>query len=115
MSVLISKEVLISSDFSPLDKEAPSIRCPSNIVQATDSLSYSAKVSWPLPTTSDNSGGSLRTQATDEPGLIVPFSVEKESGIDLHVFTCGVSWPSGLAYRTQVLVLATECGFESQP
>ena len=27
----------------------------------------------------------------------------------------GVSWPSGLAYRTQVLVLATECGFESQP
>ena len=28
---------------------------------------------------------------------------------------CGVSWPSGLAYRTQVLVLATECGFESRP
>ena len=27
----------------------------------------------------------------------------------------GVSWPSGLAYRTQVLVLATECGFESRP
>ena len=26
-----------------------------------------------------------------------------------------VSWPSGLAYRTQVLVLAAECGFESQP
>ena len=23
----------------------------------------------------------------------------------------GVSWPSGLAYRTQVLVLAAECGF----
>ena len=28
---------------------------------------------------------------------------------------CGVSWPSGLAYRTQVLVLAAECGFESRP
>ena len=27
----------------------------------------------------------------------------------------GVSWPSGLAYRTQVLVLAVECGFESRP
>ena len=27
----------------------------------------------------------------------------------------GVSWPSGLAYRTQVLVLAAECGFESRP
>ena len=24
-------------------------------------------------------------------------------------------WPSGLAYRTQVLVLAAECGFESRP
>ena len=31
------------------------------------------------------------------------------------VMWSGVSWPSGLAYRTQVLVLATECGFESQP
>ena len=27
----------------------------------------------------------------------------------------GVSWPGGLAYRTQVLVLAAECGFESRP
>ena len=27
----------------------------------------------------------------------------------------GVWWPSGLAYRTQVLVLAAECGFESRP
>ena len=27
---------------------------------------------------------------------------------------CGVSWPSGLAYRTRVLVLAAECGFESR-
>ena len=27
----------------------------------------------------------------------------------------GVSWPRGLAYRTQVLVLAAECGFESRP
>ena len=27
----------------------------------------------------------------------------------------GVSWPSGLAYRTRVLVLAAECGFESRP
>ena len=27
----------------------------------------------------------------------------------------GVSWPSDLAYRTQVLVLAAECGFESRP
>ena len=26
-----------------------------------------------------------------------------------------VSWPSGLAYQTQVLVLAAECGFESRP
>ena len=25
------------------------------------------------------------------------------------------AWPSGLAYRTQVLVLAAECGFESRP
>ena len=29
--------------------------------------------------------------------------------------SCGVSWPSGLTYRTQVLVLAAECGFESRP
>ena len=27
----------------------------------------------------------------------------------------GVLWPSGLAHRTQVLVLAAECGFESRP
>ena len=34
----------------------------------------------------------------------------------MYVLTySGVSWPSGLAYRTQVLVLAAECGFESQP
>ena len=32
----------------------------------------------------------------------------------MHWFN-GVSWPSGQAYRTQVLVLATECGFESRP
>ena len=34
--------------------------------------------------------------------------------IKLEVYY-GVSWPSGLAYRTQVLVLAAECGFESRP
>ena len=28
--------------------------------------------------------------------------------------TVGVSWPSGLGYRTQVLVLEAECGFESR-
>ena len=33
-------------------------------------------------------------------------------GIHSH---SGVSWPSGLACRTQVLVLAAECGFESRP
>ena len=27
----------------------------------------------------------------------------------------GCRGPSGLAYRTQVLVLAAECGFESRP
>ena len=32
-----------------------------------------------------------------------------------NLFFSRVSWPSGLAYRTQVLVLATECGFESRP
>ena len=32
-----------------------------------------------------------------------------------QVLVIGVSWPSGLAYRTQVLVLAAECGFESRP
>ena len=31
------------------------------------------------------------------------------------IVNCGVSWPSGLAYRTRVLVLAAECGFESRP
>ncbi len=35
-------------------------------------------------------------------------------GWTLHPHS-GVSWPSGLAYRTQVLVLAAECGFESRP
>ena len=40
--------------------------------------------------------------------------------VAVHIFgkmsiKCGVSWPSGLAYRTQVLVLAAECGFESRP
>ena len=34
--------------------------------------------------------------------------------VSIHNYS-GVSWPSGLAYRTQVLVLATECGFESRP
>ena len=33
----------------------------------------------------------------------------------IHMTVYGVSWPSGLAYRTQVLVLAAECGFESRP
>ena len=28
--------------------------------------------------------------------------------------SCGVSWLSGLAYRTQVLVLEAECGFENK-
>ena len=42
----------------------------------------------------------------------------KKKIIETHIFSVlayGVSWPSGLAYRTQVLVLATECGFESRP
>ena len=33
----------------------------------------------------------------------------------IRLLCSGVSWPSGLAYRTQVLVLAAECGFESRP
>ena len=37
------------------------------------------------------------------------------SVLRLHMGQSGVSWPSGLAYRTQVLVLAAECGFESRP
>ena len=40
-------------------------------------------------------------------------SINQENN-SLGVFI-GVSWPSGLAYRTQVLVLAAECGFESRP
>ena len=32
--------------------------------------------------------------------------------ITLTPLLSGVSWPSGLAYRTQVLVLAAKCGFE---
>ena len=35
--------------------------------------------------------------------------------VSYHINQSGVSWPSGLAYRTQVLVLAAECGFESRP
>ena len=38
--------------------------------------------------------------------------------VHVHWTVCfyGVSWPSSLAYRTQVLVvLAAECGFESRP
>ena len=35
--------------------------------------------------------------------------------IAMYCVAYGVSWPSGLAYRTQVLVLAAECGFESRP
>ena len=41
-------------------------------------------------------------------------SLDTVGHIHVHVL-CGVSWPSGLAYRTQVLVLAAECGFESRP
>ena len=35
--------------------------------------------------------------------------------VDVRVMGKVLSWPSGLAYRTQVLVLAAECGFESRP
>ena len=35
-------------------------------------------------------------------------------GTGLQLMEGGVSWPSGLAYWTQVLVLAAECGFESR-
>ena len=40
----------------------------------------------------------------------VPFANTAHSS-----YRYGVSWPSGLAYRTQVLVLTAECGFESRP
>ena len=33
----------------------------------------------------------------------------------LKLFGFHSEWPSGLAYQTQVLVLAAECGFESRP
>ena len=42
-------------------------------------------------------------------------SPERLAHLDYHIWLSGVSWPSGLAYRTQVLVLAAECGFESRP
>ena len=45
-------------------------------------------------------------------GEITVYSVDSPNGF-LNG-TCR-SWPSGLAYRTQVLVLAAECGFESRP
>ena len=45
----------------------------------------------------------------------IPVS-EKSYGESAYIeYPNGVSWPSGLAYRTQVLVLAAECGFESRP
>ena len=49
----------------------------------------------------------------------IPSSYTHPPKYHSQVFLCyeGVSWPSGLhvAYRTQVLVLAAECGFESRP
>ena len=52
----------------------------------------------------------------DIPKPITPyFDIRDELSIQDGFLFKGVSWPSGLAYRTQVLVLATECGFESRP
>ena len=39
----------------------------------------------------------------------------RSHALSTRVEWSGVEWPSGLAYRTQVLVLAAECGFESRP
>ena len=47
--------------------------------------------------------------------LIMWFTSEKFAGFFKLVHVHVVSWPSGLAYRTQVLVLAAECGFKSRP
>ena len=47
----------------------------------------------------------------DCPPFLSPIPAPPPIWMTIH----GVSWPSGLAYRTQVLVLAAECGFESRP
>ena len=46
--------------------------------------------------------------------IYIVLNTKKRSTVSV-CFDLGVSWPSGLAYRTQVLVLAAECGFESRP
>ena len=74
-------------------------------------------------------GGKLFSvkKRTNNPSVItaryLPESTKTKTKTNQHVLnsllvvdeTVGVSWPSGLAYRTQVLVLAAECGFESRP
>ena len=53
-----------------------------------------------------------------QPGVISStqiLSASEYNGKNYIMGVCGVSWPSGLACRTQVLVLVAECGFESRP
>ena len=47
--------------------------------------------------------------------LSISRRLKEKRTCNLSPQTAEVSWPSGLAYRTQVLVLAAECGFESRP
>jgi hypothetical protein len=46
------------------DVEAPTIACPGDIEQPADAGAVVATVSWPAPSTSDNSGGTVVTSAS---------------------------------------------------
>ncbi|XP_038055536.1 uncharacterized protein LOC119727638 isoform X2 [Patiria miniata] len=62
-----------------VDNEPPSIQCPPNMTVPTDLLSNSARVFWPAPTITENSGIVSIRQVTDEPG--------DQFHVGLHVVT----------------------------
>ena len=84
--------------------EWPSYSTGYNYIQVLTSLHFVCILSFLLP-------------IYVHPGKVTPIATEEylDNLFYKTVKACGVSWPSGLAYRTQVLVLAAECGFESRP
>ena len=54
------------------------------------------------------------TCSNSEGTFVAQYYVKREMFHAHYILLRRVSWPSGLAYRTQVLVLAAECGFESR-
>ena len=90
---------IVSSIYDPFGCVSPAVLPAKQLLQAMCRL----KLGWGQR----NSSGSEKEVAELADGTT--------KAVTSSYFSCGVSWPSGLAYRTQVLVLAAECGFESRP